>query len=386
MNLIYNTQEQIATKIKSFLLKAVPELRKTLLKIIPYIIIGIILSESIVASDISKHLKDDFSLIQHDSVIKRIKRFFKNKLFNPYFFYDKIIHYVINNYKSRNKNNNVHLVFDHMFSNDNYTVFMITMRIGKQGIPLWFRCFEGNSCSDAFQEELIKEGINYVSNLFTSEDKLIFLADRWFNSISLLQHIDSLGHTYYIRAKSNIKTFYFDKKQGHKIWTQLGYLQSYYKHSNLFYNIEITENRYSVNLVINKRKGVTEPWIIITNGEPKRAIKDYGYRFGGIESVFKNQKANGFYLENTVNVSLKYFESMYCMASIGILYLTILGCDYAKNSKCYKNVKLTVKKANKDNRKIRILSLFNVGLTLFHIAFNSSRYIRLPVSFVLYDI
>ena len=38
-----------------------------------------------------------------------------------------------------------------MFSNDNYTVFMITMRIGKQGIPLWFRCFEGKSCSDAFQ-------------------------------------------------------------------------------------------------------------------------------------------------------------------------------------------------------------------------------------------
>ena len=167
----------------------------------------------------------------------------------------KLFHYVINNYKSRNKNNSVHLVFDHMFSNDNYTVFMITMKIGKQVIPLWFRCFKGNSCSDAFQEELIKEGINYVSNLFTSEDKLIFLADRWFNSISLLQHIDSLGHTYCIRAKSNIKTFYFDKKQGHKIWTQLGYLQSYYKHSNLFYNIEITENRYSVNLVISKRKG-----------------------------------------------------------------------------------------------------------------------------------
>ena len=139
-------------------------------------------------------------------------------------------------------------------------------------------------------------------------------------------------------------------------------------------------------MVISKRKGVTEPWIIITNGEPKRAIKDYGYRFGGIEPVFKNLKSNGFYLENTVNVSLKYFESMYCMASIGILYLTILDCDYAKNSKCYKNVKLTVKKANKDNRKIRILSLFNVGLTLFHIAFNSSRYIRLPVSFILYDI
>ena len=41
----------------------------------------------------------------------------------------KLFHYVINNYKSRNKNNSVHLVFDHMFSNDNYTVFMITMEL-----------------------------------------------------------------------------------------------------------------------------------------------------------------------------------------------------------------------------------------------------------------
>ena len=52
-----------------------------------------------------------------------------------------------------------------MFSHDNYTVFMISMRIGKQGIPIWFRCFEGKDCPDAFKEELIKEGISYVSNV-----------------------------------------------------------------------------------------------------------------------------------------------------------------------------------------------------------------------------
>jgi len=53
-----------------------PNIRKTQLKIIPYIVIGMILSESSIASDIAKILKDDFSLVQHDSVIKRIRRFF----------------------------------------------------------------------------------------------------------------------------------------------------------------------------------------------------------------------------------------------------------------------------------------------------------------------
>ena len=77
MNLIYNTQEEIASKIKNFLKDVIPDIRKTVLNILPYIIIGMFQSESVVASDISKELKDDFSLVQHDSVVKRIRRFFK---------------------------------------------------------------------------------------------------------------------------------------------------------------------------------------------------------------------------------------------------------------------------------------------------------------------
>ena len=57
-----------------------------------------ILAESSSAPDISKELKDEFSLIQHDSIVKRIRRFFNNKLFKPYEIYDKIIKYVIKNY------------------------------------------------------------------------------------------------------------------------------------------------------------------------------------------------------------------------------------------------------------------------------------------------
>ena len=95
-----------------------------------------IISESLVPSDIAKVLKDDFSLVQIDSVIKRIKRLFTNKHFDAYSFYDQIIRHVISNYKKKHKDKKVHIIFDHMFSRNNYTVFMITMRIGKQGIPL----------------------------------------------------------------------------------------------------------------------------------------------------------------------------------------------------------------------------------------------------------
>ena len=79
MNLIYNTQEEIASKIRQKLLEIVPDIRKTVLNILPYIVIGMLDSESVVASDISKSLKGQFSLVQNDSVVKRIRRFFKNK-------------------------------------------------------------------------------------------------------------------------------------------------------------------------------------------------------------------------------------------------------------------------------------------------------------------
>ena len=101
MNKFYNTQKNISSNIKDFLLKVDPHFRKTQLNIIPFIIIGMILSESSTSSDIAKNLKDDFSLVQHDSVVRRIKRLFTNKYFNPYKFYDKIIRHVISNYKKK---------------------------------------------------------------------------------------------------------------------------------------------------------------------------------------------------------------------------------------------------------------------------------------------
>ena len=385
MNIIYNTQEDIASNFKQIFKEIFPNVRKTVLNILPYILIGMIKAESVVAHDIAKKLKNDFALVQLSSVVKRIRRFFKNSIFDPYVFYDHIIRYVISNYKKKHDDKRVHIIFDHMFSRDNYTVFMITMRVGKQGIPLWFRVFKGKDSSEAFEETLLKEGITYVSSLFGNDFKLIFLADRWFNSISLMEHINSLGHTFCIRIKRNIKLLFYDKKEGHSIWKWFDEIFAYKYHAYHLLNVPITEQKYIVNIAISKTIDVSEPWIIITNGDPKRAIKDYGYRFGGIESVFKNQKSNGFYLESTVNASIKYFTCQYMVACLGILFLTIYGADYSKNSNSYTKVPIETHKVT-NGIKIRVLSLFNTGLTLFNKAMDSSIYIRIPYKLILYDV
>ena len=84
-------------------------------------------------------------------------------------------------------------------------------------------------------------------------------------------------------------------------------------------------------------------------------------------------------------MSIHSFTNMYSILCTCIVYLTILGCDYSKNSNCYRNVNITTHKMRKGVKK-RIMSLFNTGLTLFKVAFNSYHYIRLPFTFKLYDI
>lgn len=387
MNKLYNTQSSFATNISSFLSDVVPNIRKSQLNIIPFISLGMILSHSVVSSDIAKSLKDDFSLVQFDSVTRRIRRLFSNNLFDPYSFYEHIIKFVISNYKKKHSDNRVHIVFDHMYSKDNYTILLFSLRVGKQGIPIYFRCFKGIRNKSAFIDDTIIDAISSVVSYFNDSNlNLIFLADRWFNSKRVFNHLISLNVSFCIRLKSDLNIAYFNKKEGHYIRSHPGLLPSTFHHAKYFPDTYLFDDLSTkVNIVISPRKDVNEPWIIATNSDVTRAIKDYSYRFGAIESLFKNQKSNGFRLENVSNSSLKSFTSMFAILCFSYLFITILGADYSKNIACYKHVKITTHKKY-NGIKRRVMSLFKTGLTLFHLAFNSIRYIRIPMKFILYDI
>lgn len=190
-----------------------------------------------------------------------------------------------------------------------------------------------------------------------------------------MKHIDSLGHTYSIRLKGNVSVYKNNIKNKVKKLKKRKY------HAVVHEDVYITDKHYKTNIVISSLIDTSTPWVI--------AVQNYSYRFGSIECNFKNQKSNGFNLEKISNASLKTFTTIYTMCCISVTYLTILGTDYSKNSRCYKSCKFTTHKVyitNGIRKKKRILSLFNTGLTLFKLALNSPYYIRLPFSFKLYDI
>ena len=147
--------------------------------------------------------------------------------------------------------------------------------VGKQGIPIWFKSFKQEYINKevslekggtiAFNETLIFEGIKHVSALFGGKFDLIFLGDWWFNSENILKTIASLGHTYCIRLKKNIKIFSYDKKEEHKIWNWLYDLPSHKYHAIVHKDIELYDSKYKTNIVISKYLNTKDPWIIVTN-------------------------------------------------------------------------------------------------------------------------
>ena len=78
-----------------------------------------------------------------------------------------------------------------------------------------------------FSEDFIFKAVNEVIDLLSPlNSKIIFLADRWFFNLKLLEHIQGKGTYYCFRAKenSNVKFLLNDKKEKHEVYRNLYYL------------------------------------------------------------------------------------------------------------------------------------------------------------------
>lgn len=54
-----------------------------------------------------------------------------------------------------------------------------------------------------------------------------------------MEHIDSLGHTYFLRLRKNLKVLYQGKKDDEKVWKSLGDLPKYKFHATHYNEIEL---------------------------------------------------------------------------------------------------------------------------------------------------
>ncbi len=221
-------------------------------------------SLSVVTLNIARDLKDDFANVQLDSITRRIRRLLNNKRFNGPLFYKQTIQAVIDKYYVKHSNKKIHLIIDHMYSKENYTVFLVSMRIGKQGIPIYFECFKGNNNPTAFYDSTIIKAIDKTYQLFKDKDcNIVFLADRWFNSKNILSHIKEIGCSYAFRFKGNIKISVYDNKRKRYVEKHTCDLKSSIYHSYYYHDVYMYDDlSFQSNIAISRKCMTDEAWIL----------------------------------------------------------------------------------------------------------------------------
>ena len=256
MKAYYNQQKVSSSFQKFFNIFSLP---KPIIKVLSFIIIGMISSESVVSSDVARKLKDDFSSVNLESIERRFRRFFSSFSSIAYSFYSSFITHIISRFSVKHSDNKIHISFDHMFCKDKFTILLFSLRIGKQGIPLWFRCFKAKHNSDAYSFELIKHGISFCSNLFADKNyHIIFLADRWFPHIDILSHIQDIGCFYCIRSKSFFTYSFYDSNS--KLVTKhLRDIKPNKYSSKVLYNVFYTRKLFKTNIVVSNSSNSDEP-------------------------------------------------------------------------------------------------------------------------------
>ncbi len=289
----YYTQDKIASGLQHFF-KNFSCLSKPFIKNISLFIIGLISAESVVTSDVSRKIKHEFSYVFLESIERRFRRFFNSFSSIAYSFFDVFISSIISKFCAKHSDNVIHISFDHMYCKNKFTILLFSLRIGKQGIPIWFRCFKGTSDCSAYSHELIKEGISHCANLFSNKDyHIIFLADRAFHYTDILDHIQSIGCFYCIRSKGYITYSYYDSC-GTLITSKLKDIKPFVHKAKYLKNVLYTKKLFPTTIVVSNSSNTDDPWYLLTNDDPTRAVRNYSYRFGSIEFIFKSQKSNRF--------------------------------------------------------------------------------------------
>ncbi len=363
------------------------------LKNISSIVPSLIKAESIVTVDIAKNKVNSINL---DSVQKRIYRFFNNTSLDSDFLFKTFIRKIISSVVFKHKK--AFITIDHSWEKNNFVALVFTLRVNEQGIPIFFiNSKTKDFCKTKedfdkkrpiFITQTILVAIDQVVSYFAGMDvKLKFQADRWFGDLDILRHIESLGHYYNFKMKSNsdLNLKYQFNFENNETWYKIKHFTPKVHASKYYENIIASKsNPFKTNLVVSRTLGQDEGYYLFTNDTPRDAVRDYNKRFGAIESFFKNIKTNGFNLEKTRTKNIETYDTLYTLLCIATIWLVVIGANYIKNYN-HRKAKFNVRfaKKEKNGEYTRILSNFNLCLTLFN-AYLSNNNVTIKTNFILY--
>jgi hypothetical protein len=158
--------------------------------------------------------------------------------------------------------------------------------------------------------------------------KVIFLADRGFADISLMQRLKDFGWSYRIRIKACFNIYSPDKQ----LLCKVGQVALESGQAKYYQNVRLTAKHFGlVHVALARPDGVNELWAVVSD-EPTSAqtFVEYGWRFQ-IEECFLDDKSGAFNLEDSGLRDAESLERLLLVLGVSMLLLVSEGTQVVSN-------------------------------------------------------
>jgi hypothetical protein len=222
----------------------------------------------------------------------------------------------------------LYIALDTCMLENTYCQIRISLIYRGRAIPLVWQTIEHGSSSVKFS--VYKELLSQTKSLLPENRKVVFLADRGFIDIQLMEFLTTeLDWRFRIRYKLSSHVYRHSKRGNGfskvKITAQYG-------HARFFHNVYVTDKQHgAVHLAFARHSGkADETWLIVSD-EPTNleTFTEYGLRFD-IEESFKDDKSGLFALESSKFRDAKAITRLYAVIAIATLFLVSQGVEVVK--------------------------------------------------------
>lgn len=250
--------------------------------------------------------------IQEKSKERYISRFLSNSLINPLSVMNGFIPELTEMMGANGKT--IILMLDQSKISDGFECLMVSLRVARRAIPVAWKVVKTKG---PIGFDIQKPLLDSVKEMIPEGVCVLFTADRFYGTSSMVQWCQRAKWGYRIRLKSNL----IFEQEGGEITPD----QAFKMKQTALKNARFHNSTIQTNVGILQEPGHLEPWVIAMDVCPSEyKILDYGLRWG-IECLFSDFKSRGFSITKTHLSHEDRMERLILILTIALFWAVSTG-------------------------------------------------------------
>lgn len=329
-----------------------PGERKTRVRNLAWLIVGILLSRSVHLSRIASKIPGKATL---NSSVQRIRRFLSNPAVCVRQWYEPIARGLLENQAQGGQG--IRLILDGSKVGFGHQLLMVAVAYRRRALPIAWTWVKGKRGHSSAYKQLAL--LKYVHSLIPDDVPVFVAGDSEFGAVPVLKQLDKWHWKYVLRQKAS----HLVKLEGQD-WQPFSDLIEKAGQSLWFEQALLTQKHaYRVNLLAHWMPGEKEPWLLATNLPTRKvALATYRRRMW-IEEMFGDFKQHGFDLESTHLRHVLRLSRLTLAVALLYVWLVSFGSQVIK-----KGQRLLVDRSDR-----RDLSIFRIGYNMVERCLTNSK-------------